>query len=179
MQKNHLLLAVTAMALAGCGSNPFSCPPPMPAPAPAPAPKPAPQKPAPIAPVERTVLISKPITITGINFTVNSAKLLGRDIKVLDQVADFAKQHPTSHLNINGYCSKTGSYAYNYRLSVERAQSVARYLERHSVPATRMTVKGHSYRDPIASNATPQGRFMNQRVEIDSTVQERETVKQK
>jgi len=158
------------------GSTPAYCAPKVAAkPTPAPAPAPAP---APIAPVEKTVLVSKPITITGINFKFDSYKLLDRDIKVLDQVADFAKQHPDAILEVNGYCSKVGTYAYNLKLSKLRAESVAQYLERHGVPRDRMVLKGHSYDDPVASNATPEGRFLNQRVEINSSIKVEKTVQQ-
>ncbi|MBU2722180.1 OmpA family protein, partial [Acidithiobacillus ferridurans] len=89
----------------------------------APTPPPAPV-PAPIAPVEQTILVSKPITITGINFKFDSYKLLDHDIRVLDEVASFAKNHPEAVLDVNGYCSKVGTYAYNLKLSKLRAQSV-------------------------------------------------------
>ncbi|MFA7495022.1 MAG: OmpA family protein [Acidithiobacillus sp.] len=172
--KKHALLSVMLIAAAGCAEAPFQGCPAHKAPvaatvvAPAPAPVVAP---APIAPVQRTVLQSKPITITGINFQLNSSKLMSHDIRVLDQVADFAQKHDTAVLDVNGYCSKVGSYAYNQRLSEQRAASVARYLEAHGVSRSRMVLKGHSFNDPIASNATPQGRFANQRVEINSTIQ--------
>ncbi|PKY11016.1 hypothetical protein B1757_06810 [Acidithiobacillus marinus] len=176
--KKHVLLAVMLMAAAGCAEAPFQGCPAHKAPvaAPAPAPAPMPVAPAPIAPVQRTVLQSKPITITGINFKLNSSKLMSHDIKVLDEVADFAEKHDSAVLDVNGYCSKVGSYAYNQRLSEQRAESVARYLENHGVSRSRMVLKGHSYNDPVASNATPQGRFANQRVEINSTIQVEKTV---
>ncbi|WP_414040237.1 OmpA family protein [Acidithiobacillus sp. M4-SHS-6] len=156
------------------GAVPEYCAPAKPAPvAVTPAPAPAP---APIAPVERTVLVSKPITITGINFKFDSYKLLDHDIKVLDEVADFAKNHPSAVLDVNGYCSKVGSYAYNLKLSKLRAQSVAQYLSRHGVSNDRMVLKGHSYNDPVASNATARGRFLNQRVEINSSIKVQKTV---
>ncbi|AEK59414.1 MULTISPECIES: OmpA family protein [Acidithiobacillus] len=177
-----VVLTAALVAAAGCAQAPFQgCPagkPPV-APAPAPVtPPPPPPAPAPIAPVQKTVLESKPITITGINFKFNSSKLLDRDIKVLDEVAEFAQKHPDAVINVNGYASKVGTYAYNLKLSQQRAESVARYLEQHGVPRDRMVLKGHSYEDPIASNATPQGRFENQRVEINSTIQVEKTVQQ-
>ncbi|MBN2680610.1 OmpA family protein [Acidithiobacillus montserratensis] len=168
------LAVAVILAAAGCGTNPFACAPGMPPAAPAaPAAKPAP---APIAPVQHTVLESKPITITGINFQTNSSQLISHDIAVLDQVADFAHKHADAMLDVNGYCSKTGSFAYNQKLSEQRAQSVAGYLEAHGVNASRIVTKGHSYLDPVASNATAKGRFMNQRVEINSSIKVRKTV---
>lgn len=172
--KQTLAVAVV-LAAAGCGTNPFACSPGIPPAAPAaPAAKPAPV--APIAPVQHTVLESKPITITGINFQTNSSKLISHDIAVLDQVADFAHKHSAAVLDVNGYCSKTGSFAYNQKLSEQRAQSVAGYLEAHGVAASRIVTKGHSYLDPVASNATPRGRFLNQRVEINSSIKVHKTV---
>jgi OOP family OmpA-OmpF porin len=106
---------------------------------------------------------------------LNSYKLLGHDINVLDEVAAFAKKHPEAILDVNGYCSKVGTYAYNMKLSKLRAESVANYLEAHGVASDRMVLKGHSYEDPVATNATPQGRFLNQRVEITSTITEKKT----
>jgi outer membrane protein OmpA-like peptidoglycan-associated protein len=173
-----LVLAAVLVSAAGCAEAPFSGCPAKPAPvaAPAPVPPPPPPAPAPIAPVQKTILESKPITITGINFKFNSYKLLDHDIQVLDEVAAFAEKHPDAVLDVNGYASKVGSYAYNLKLSQKRAESVAQYLEQHGVARDRMVLKGHSYEDPIASNATSQGRFQNQRVEINSSVKVEKTV---
>ena len=178
--KKLALLSILALAAAGCAEVPLQgcpakTPTPVVAPAAAPIAAPAPT-PAPIAPVQRTVLQSKPVTVIGINFKFNSSQLLGHDIRVLDEVANFAQKHPNAILDVNGYCSKVGSYAYNQKLSEQRAESVARYLKAHGVPSSRLMVKGHSYKDPIASNATSQGRFQNQRVEINSTIQVEKTV---
>ena len=174
--KKQALLSILVLAAAGCAGVPLpGCPAKTPAPGAAPVAAPAPT-PAPIAPVQQTVLQSKPVTITGINFKFNSAQLLGHDIRVLDEVANFAQKHLNAVLDVNGYCSKVGSYAYNQKLSEQRAESVARYLKVHGVPDSRMVIKGHSYKDPIASNATSQGRFQNQRVEINSTIQVKKTV---
>lgn len=174
-----LLLSTLVLAAAGCAEAPFQgCPAgkaPVAAPAPTPVPAPAPA-PAPIAPVQKTVLESKPITITGINFKLNSYKLLDHDIHVLDEVAAFAEKHPDAVLDVNGYCSKVGSYAYNLKLSKQRAESVAKYLEAHGVAQDRMVLKGYSYEDPVASNATPAGRFQNQRVEVNSTIKVEKTI---
>ena len=180
--KKHALWSILVLAATGCAEVPLQgCPAKTPAPvavvAPSAAPVAAPAPtPAPIAPVQQSVLQSKPVTINGINFKFNSSQLLGHDIRVLDEVANFAQKHTDAILVVNGYCSKVGSYAYNQQLSEQRAESVARYLKAHGVPDSRMVIKGHSYKDPIASNATAQGRFQNQRVEINSTIQVEKTV---
>ncbi|MFA7495077.1 MAG: OmpA family protein [Acidithiobacillus sp.] len=171
-----LLALGGVIAVSGCGLYEVTPCTPGPAPVAPVVSAPTPPPPAPIAPVERTVLTSKPITITGINFKTGSAQLMGTDIGVLDKVAGFAKMHPDATLHVNGYCSKTGSYAYNYKLSEARAKSVAGYLEKRGVAASRLTATGHSYEDPIATNTTPAGRFANQRVEINSSIMVKSTV---
>lgn len=144
-----------------------------------PAPPPPPPPPAKvIAPIEQTILQSKPITIRGVNFNTNSSKLIGSDVYVLDRAARFARLHPSAVLLVKGYCSKTGSFAYNLKLSKARANAVAGYLTMQGVPGYRIITKGYSWMDPVASNATRQGRFLNQRVVIDSTIQVKKIVKQ-
>ncbi|MDX5935833.1 OmpA family protein [Acidithiobacillus thiooxidans] len=180
MSKRKVLLIMGCiMASAGCSNLPFhGCPankPPEAAPVTTKIPVQVPASSA-IAPAQHTVLLSKPITITGINFRLNSSQLMSHDIQVLNEVADFARKYKTAVLHVNGYCSKVGGYLYNLHLSQQRAESVARYLEAHGVPRSRIRLKGYSYKDPVASNATPQGRFDNQRVEINSTIQVKKTV---
>ena len=141
-------------------------------------PKPAPVKPITpppppakiIAPVERVILQSKPVTIRGVNFATNSSKLIDTDMSVLNSAARFALKHPAAILLVKGYCSKTGSYKYNMGLSQERAAAVTHYLMERGVPNYRIITKGYSWADPVASNATPEGRFLNQRVVIDSSI---------
>lgn len=142
--------------------------------------KPLPPPPPPpvksIAPIEQTILQSQPITIRGVNFNTGSSSLINGDQAVLDRAASFANKHPSAILLVKGYCSKTGSFAYNMKLSKARANVVANYLNMHGVPDYRLITKGYSWLDPVASNATPGGRFLNQRVVIDSTIQVKKTV---
>ncbi len=59
-----------------------------------------------------------------------------------------------------------GGYEYNQKLSVKRAKSAAQYLEANGVSPLRLQIHGFGYSDPVASNATRAGRYLNQRVEI-------------
>ncbi|MFN3846754.1 MAG: OmpA family protein, partial [Paracoccaceae bacterium] len=65
-----------------------------------------------------------------------------------------------------GHTDNTGSAAYNYDLSQRRANSVANVLSQNGVPAGRITTIGRGFDQPIASNASAQGRAQNRRVEI-------------
>ncbi|EQD77955.1 OmpA/MotB domain-containing protein [mine drainage metagenome] len=65
-----------------------------------------------------------------------------------------------------GYTDDTGSAAANLVLSRQRAQAVAQTLVAHGVRASRIHVEGRGEADPIASNATPEGRARNRRVVV-------------
>ena len=69
-------------------------------------------------------------------------------------------------LEVDGYTDSIGSDAYNEKLSLRRANAVKEYLQQHGVAASRMTVKGFGKSNPVASNATPEGRAQNRRVEL-------------
>ncbi|HEV7436688.1 MAG TPA: OmpA family protein, partial [Pseudorhizobium sp.] len=60
----------------------------------------------------------------------------------------------------------TGSLAHNQGLSERRAASVANYLAGRGVDQRRMSTLGFGPSQPIASNATPEGRAQNRRVEV-------------
>ena len=62
-------------------------------------------------------------------------------------------------------CS-TARFPSNFELSVERAKAVAAVLKPGLADPSRVDVEGKGPDAPIASNATPEGRAKNRRVEI-------------
>ena len=62
---------------------------------------------------------------------------------------------------------KAGPFATNWELSVMRATTVARFLiEEMGIPASQLSVTGHSYYKPQVNNDTSANRAKNRRVEI-------------
>ncbi len=99
-------------------------------------------------------------------FAVDSAALqptLTSDIKT---VAASLLKYPNSRIEVIGHTDNTGSAAYNQDLSQRRAVSVANVLRESGVPNGRLTAYGRGEDQPIASNATVDGRAQNRRVEI-------------
>lgn len=99
-------------------------------------------------------------------FATDSANLrpdLTRDIKA---VAGSLLRYPNSRIEVIGHTDDTGSAAYNQDLSQRRAVSVANILRDSGVPNGRLTAYGRGEDQPIASNASSQGRAQNRRVEI-------------
>lgn len=74
-----------------------------------------------------------------------------------------------SGLVIVGHTDSRGSEAYNQGLSERRANSVRNFLIEQGLDPTIMVARGEGELNPIASNATEEGRQENRRVEISIT----------
>jgi outer membrane protein OmpA-like peptidoglycan-associated protein len=99
-------------------------------------------------------------------FATDSAALrpdLTQDIRA---VARNLLQYPNSRIEVIGHTDSTGSNAYNQDLSKRRAVAVTSVLRSEGVPKRRIAAIGRGEDQPIADNATAQGRAMNRRVEI-------------
>ncbi|HHJ39691.1 MAG: cell envelope biogenesis protein OmpA [Methylothermaceae bacteria B42] len=101
-----------------------------------------------------------------ITFATDSADIAAHFFPVLNSVAIVLKQFPETLIEVTGHTDSTGSAEYNQRLSEQRAQSVAQYLMAQGVAPNRVIARGMGESMPIASNATPEGRAQNRRVEI-------------
>jgi len=104
-----------------------------------------------------------PDTIT---FDFNSAMVKPDMRSQLQEVARVLNNYPSSVLGVYGHTDNVGSAEVNQRLSEQRAESVAGSLESFGVSRARMQVRGFGFNQPIASNATPEGRAQNRRVEL-------------
>ena len=87
--------------------------------------------------------------------------------EALSVVGDIIRENPAKKLIVTGYTDNVGSDAYNLKLSLQRAQSVADYLIYcEKVDPKLFEIVGKGKADPIADNATEAGRAKNRRVEI-------------
>ena len=78
----------------------------------------------------------------------------------------MAKEYDKTKLQIVGYTDSTGNDKINIPLSQRRALAVANYLALRGVDAGRLNAYGAGAQNPIASNATEEGKAQNRRVEI-------------
>jgi len=90
--------------------------------------------------------------------------------KDLDAVADILRSLPDRQFQVAGHTDdvpiKTGTYPSNWELSTARALQVIHYLEDKGVKAAQLSATGYADVDPVASNATDEGRKKNRRLEI-------------
>ncbi|MCX7889537.1 MAG: OmpA family protein [Rhodobacteraceae bacterium] len=102
----------------------------------------------------------------GILFATSSDALDPAILPDLAVVANSLLRYPNTTARVVGHTDSTGSLAYNQSLSERRAASVAAVLRQNGVPSSRIVTIGRGPNEPIASNATPEGRAQNRRVEI-------------
>lgn len=102
----------------------------------------------------------------GILFPTNGYSLTPQAQADLSRFAQSLNQNPGTDVQILGFTDSTGKFAFNEKLSNERAGSVMTYLVNSGVSPTRLTAKGIPMADYVASNETAAGRAQNRRVEI-------------
>ena len=90
------------------------------------------------------------------------ARDLGTIANVINQFAEGGS------IDFVGHTDSTGSDAYNQKLSVARAQNVARLLKEYGLKNTVSygTITGRGESQPVDTNDTVQGRYNNRRVEL-------------
>lgn len=101
-----------------------------------------------------------------VNFAFDKYDIQPRFYRVLDAVSRTLSHYRSTYVDVNGHTDAIGSYSYNQILSEKRADTVADYLDARGVNQARMHVEGFGKTEPIASNATVEGRAANRRVEI-------------
>ncbi|PCE24656.1 OmpA family protein [Burkholderia ubonensis] len=123
------------------------------------APTPAPAAEAP-APAEKVALTGDAFFASG------EAKLTPSARATLDTLLSRQTGTRFARVAVTGYADAVGSTAANLQLSQRRADSVAAYLRDHGVRADAFAATGRGDADPVATNATAEGRASNRRVEI-------------
>ncbi len=109
------------------------------------------------------LLVNFPASVT---FATDSAQIRPEFYPTLNDVAATLQRYPQSYIDVVGHTDSTGSEQYNQGLSEQRAQSVANYLRSRGVAPARIAAYGMGETQPIATNATAQGRQANRRVEV-------------
>ena len=109
------------------------------------------------------IILNMPSNIT---FATDSASVNSAFRPTLNSVALVLERYNRTLVDVYGHTDSTGDDNYNLKLSEDRALAVASYLNGQGVDPRRFSIIGYGERQPIASNATPDGRAANRRVEI-------------
>jgi len=86
----------------------------------------------------------------------------------IDQIVSQLKANPNGgYIEIEGHTDNVGDKNVNYKLGLERAEAVKRYLyESQQIPLHKINVISYGEEKPIAPNKTKDGRAQNRRVVI-------------
>ena len=99
-----------------------------------------------------------------INFATGSSEVPTENKAVLDKAATLMKALPNLKLAITGHTDSTGNEKNNIAQSAQRAKAVAAYLASQGIASSALTAKGLGSSQPIANNATEEGKLKNRRI---------------
>jgi outer membrane protein OmpA-like peptidoglycan-associated protein len=106
------------------------------------------------------------LTISGsVLFASGKSQILPTAQERLRSVAEALKDDQRPIL-IVGHTDSTGKTDMNQQLSEKRADAVKKFLIQRGIPDERLRTMGMGESEPVASNASPEGRANNRRVEI-------------
>ncbi|WP_225977223.1 OmpA family protein [Paracidovorax avenae] len=101
-----------------------------------------------------------------VNFATDKTDILPDSQPQIEQVVQLLRQDASLKLAVNGYTDNTGDAAHNKTLSEGRAKAVAAAVAAQGIDASRLSSAGFGAADPVADNATDEGKAKNRRVEL-------------
>lgn len=104
--------------------------------------------------------------LAGVKFATGKADLDSSCVPTLAYAAKVVRQAPEASIEIAGFTDSDNRTGQNLSLSTRRAETVRDYLVGLGVPAEQLSAKGYASAEPIADNATPEGRAKNRRIEL-------------
>jgi len=129
---------------------------------------PLPQYPVAVKPVEPAPQ-TEVITLSdagNVLFDFDKSDLTPAAKAQLDTLMDKLRNADVVSIKVIGHTDSKGSDAYNQALSERRASSVAAYLLSQGLAPNKLTSEGRGESEPVADNATDEGRAENRRVEL-------------
>ena len=102
------------------------------------------------------------------NFKFGQTKLPQEAQSQIDELVAQLKANPNgAYIEIEGHTDNVGPKDVNYKVGLERAEAVKKYLyEQHQIPLHKINVISYGEEKPIAPNKTKAGRAQNRRVVI-------------
>ena len=105
-------------------------------------------------------------TLSNLQFETGKSTIKPSSYTSLNQLADFLIRKKTQKILIAGHTDNVGEPVSNNMLSLDRAETVKKYLMNKGVPIELLKAKGYGDSKPIADNNIESGRAINRRTEI-------------
>ncbi len=123
-------------------------------------------RPAPVAAVAPAPAAPAPARTYLVFFDWDRADLTDRARQIIADAAQNARRVQTTRIEVSGHADRTGTAAYNQRLSVRRAEAVAGELVRNGINRSEISVQGFGFERPLVPTAQGVREPQNRRVEI-------------
>ncbi len=140
---------------------------------PAPAPDAAAKTPAAVVPPGKIAfpdicndLIRRATGVKYVTFDTDKADLKEGLTGAVDELLFVVQTCPGLNIAIEGHTDSDASDSYNVSLSQRRADAIRSYLVSRGVAAERLQALGKGESEPIADNATEEGKSRNRRIEF-------------
>ncbi len=114
---------------------------------------------------------------SGVYFATNKSNINAKSQTNLNKLIAIFKEYPDTNITVVGHTDNTGNDDYNMELSRKRAESVTNYLVSKGLNRYRFKTYWHGETQAKFTNATPEGRAKNRRVELGIVANE--TMKQR
>lgn len=105
-------------------------------------------------------------------FGFDQASISPEFAQKIQEVGKVLEENPQYYTILEGHTDNTGSKTYNQKLSLKRANAVAKELEKAGIAKEKIATKGYGFDKPKASNDTKEGRAQNRRVEAKFFIKE-------
>lgn len=103
------------------------------------------------------------VRMDGIQFDTGKYTLRKASYETLDEAIEFLKKNPSMKVEIQGHTDNVGTEEDNQVLSDNRARVVREYLVKNGIAPDRLVSNGYGESQPVADNATTEGRQENRR----------------
>ncbi|MEM9040528.1 MAG: OmpA family protein, partial [Actinomycetota bacterium] len=107
------------------------------------------------------VKLEKPVL-----FEPGSSTIDPEYLPVLDACFEFLTAFPDVTMIVEGHTDDVGSEEYNLHLAEERAEAIVSYYESLGLARDRLVTVAAGEADPLADNATEEGREQNRRIDL-------------
>jgi OOP family OmpA-OmpF porin len=109
----------------------------------------------------------QPVTVHAVaHFDFDRTTVLPADQQALLSEVATMQNVTWKKVTTEGHTDSVGSAAYNQRLSQRRAGAVRAYLLSKGLDPTMVRAAGVGAKDPVADNASAEGRAKNRRTEV-------------
>jgi peptidoglycan-associated lipoprotein len=111
-------------------------------------------------------VVKKEFKDENIYFAFDSSELSDQARLVLNNNAEFLRQHSSLTVTVEGHCDERGSEKYNYALGRRRAESVKKFLLDQGISTDRLVTISYGENKPVVAGRDESAWAKNRRAQM-------------